>query len=256
MHSTELSPEIANILGLRKHEKLVLSAISSESKHISLISRHTKIARTSLLYILKKLEKRGLVIRIQIQKMYYWKSDTVNALRAINNSGSEITVYEGKESILNMYERLIDLPQNTRIKGIQPDKSIKQAIKHVDVKEWDRINKIIKDKKFVVEGIVHEKSVDTILKELGKDGAKIAYNSFIGRLEDYVKIPDDFADVESEIYIFGRSVYILNWGKEMALEIRNKDMVELLTAMFSCVKELGQRYSQNQKMEKYAEVIK
>jgi hypothetical protein len=157
---------------------------------------------------------------------------------------------------MKMFERLLNLPSNSRVKGIQPDKSLSQAIKRVDIAEWSKINRVIKEKKLIFEGVVHEKSVDTILKDLGKNRALVAYESFIGRLEDYVKIPDDFANVESEIYIFGGSVYIINWNRETALEIRNNDMVELLTAMFSCVKELGQRYSQNMKMEKYSEAIK
>ena len=256
MNRPEITPEIAKILGLRKQEMLIMSAISGMGKHVSMIARHTKIPRTSLLYILQGLKKRNLVKKVKIQKMYYWKSNTINALRALNNVRSEITVHDGKDSIMKMYDRLLDLPFNARVKGIQPDNSIKQALRHVDISEWNEINKVIKEKKLIFEGVVHEKSVDTILQELGKSKAKSAYNNFIGRLEDYVKIPDDFANVESEIYIFGGSVYIINWNKEIALEICNKDMVDLLTAMFSCVKELGHRYSQNQKMEKYVEVIK
>jgi hypothetical protein len=91
-----------------------------------------------------------------------------------------------------------------------------------------------------------------MLKDLGKEKGQKLLESFIGRLEDYVKVPDDFANVESEIYIFGGNAYIINWSKEIAVSIHDKDMVALLTAMLSCVKEFGERYSQNEKIKRYS----
>ncbi len=249
MDNKKIPQAISTILGLSRQENAILSAISDMAKQISTIARLTKLPRTSLLYILKNLEKRNLVKPIKINKHKYWKSNTINAFRMLRNATPEIIVHNGIPEILNIFERLANQPFNSRIRAIQPDNSIKYALRKVPVKFLYSINTAIKDNKYIFEGIVHEKSVSTIISELGRSDAKKIYNSFIGRLEDYVKIPSDFANVESEIYIFGASAYIINWNREIGLEINNKDIVELLIAMFSCVKELGTRYNQYKEME-------
>jgi predicted transcriptional regulator len=249
MSKQEIQPEISRILGLTKQENKIMWAISDMAKHISDIARITKLPRTSLLYILKNLEKRNLVRSLKNKKYTYWKSNTINAFRMLKNTASEIVVHNGVPAMTTIFDRLINQPRNSRIKGIQPDKSLKFALKKFDSKILNTLNSAIRDNKFIMEGIVHEKSVNNMISDLGHKKAKQVFDSFVGRLEDYVKIPDDFADVESEMYIFGGSAYIFNWNKEIALEINNKDMVALLDAMFSCVKELGTRYSQNKKME-------
>lgn len=249
MSKQEIQPEISRILGLTRQENKIMWAISDMAKQISTIARLTGIPRTSLLYILRNLEKRNLVRSLRNGKYTNWKSNTINAFRMLKNATSEITVHNGVPSIMNILERLANQPRNSRVKGIQPDNSIKYVLRKVPTEFLHMINTTMKRNQVIFEGVVHEKSVGTVLSELGKTGAKKIYESFIGRLEDYVKIPDDFANVESEIYFFDEAAYIVNWNKEIALEINNKDMVSLLEAMFSCVKELGIRYSQNKKME-------
>jgi hypothetical protein len=249
MSKQEMQPEISRILGLTKQENKIMWAISDMAKQISDIARITKLPRTSLLYILRGLERRNLVKSLRDRKYTYWKSNTINAFRMLKNTASEVVIHNGIPAIMTIFDRLINQPKNSRIKGLQPDKSLGYALKKFDSHTLGVLNSAIKDKKFIMEGIVHEKSVTNIISEHGQKKAQKIFDSFVGRLEDYVKIPDDFADVESEIYIFGGSAYIFNWNKEIALEINNKDMVALLEAMFSCVKELGIRYSQNKKME-------
>lgn len=249
MSKQEIQPEISRILGLTKQENKIMWAISDMAKHVSDIARITKLPRTSLLYILRGLEKRNLVKSLKNRKYTYWKSNTINAFRMLKNVTSNVVIHNGLESIMSIFEQLTNQSYNSRVKCIQPDSSIKYALRKIEASTWKTLNDVVKAKKFIIEGIVHEKSVATILSELGRNDAKRIYESFIGRLEDYVKIPEDFADVESEIYIFGGKAFIVNWNKEVALEIGDENMVELLDAMFSCVKELGIRYHQNRKME-------
>lgn len=240
-----------DILGLTKYEIKIIETISNIGKKVSTISRITKIPRTSLLYILKALEKRRLVAPVKIGKYTYWKSNTINAFRILKNSKSDVIIYDGLEEVLTIFDKLTEQPMHARVQGIQPDKSITSLLKKMPLERAVEINKKIKSKKIIMEGIVHEQTPSSILDEFGKKYAEAIFNSFIGRLEDYVKIPDDFADVESEMYIFGGSAFIINWNTETGIEIHNKDMVALLSAMFACTKELGFRYSQNQKMAKH-----
>ncbi len=258
-----------DILALTLPEEKILAAISVQARHVADIASLTKLPRTSLLYILTKLRKRGLVKLLRRGKRAFYKSNfhsTLKQLADIHSSPQSslpdyahaqdgVIVHEGVTAIMNIFERLADQPHNSRIYGIQPDNSIKWALRKPHMDDWTRINTIIKEKSFIIEGIVHEKSVETILKEVGTKNALEIFNSFFGRLQDYAKIPDEFANVEAEFWSFGGSAFIVNWNTEVAIEIVDKDMVTLLLAMFSCVKELGQRYNQNEKMKKYVDVL-
>ena len=250
---TETYEYILNILGLNSTEKKILRAISTYSFSITDIASKTGLPRTSLLYILKKLEKRSLAIKIRDNKRFTWKSNVIKSIRQVQHATTHadpsIIVHRGAKAIFEILEEWKQLPKNTRVSGIQPDKSVRQALRKNKVTDLLRINEDIKKQGLIVEGIVHEKSVSSIISEIGTKHARNMFNSFVGRLEDYVKIPDEFADVESEIYIYKNTAHIINWHTEIAISIHDKDMVELLKAMFSCVKEMGSRYSQNEKMK-------
>ncbi len=253
--SKENIDQTMDMMGLTDAERAIITATSQYARSISQISRKTKVPRSSLLYILRKLQERSLVraVRHENGKWTKWVSTidkTIRHLNYVSHKGDQLVeVYYGSAAIFEMFEKIIILPKNSRLLALQPDSSIRYALRKNKVDDFLRVNKGIKNRALIVEGIVHEKSVGTIVTELGKVNGQKIFESFIGRLEDYVKIPEDFADVESEIYIFGGSAYIINWHKETAVSIHEENMVALLRAMFSCVKELGQRYSQNEKMK-------
>ncbi len=270
MRNTPSSIDELDILAITPSEEKILAAISVQARSITDIANLTRVARTSLLYILTKLYQRGLVERHQKGKRMFWKSSFHKTLEQLSNPRNRSTattsvnynhaqdgvvIHSGVPAIMKIFERLIEQPKGSRVYGIQPDNSIKYALRKVAAQDWTRINTTFKEKKFIFEGIVHEKSVTTIISEVGRKKAVDIFNSFIGRLQDYVKIPDEFANVEAEIYIFGGSAFIINWHEEIAIEVVDKHIVALLLAMFSCVKELGQRYSQNEKMKQYGDII-
>lgn len=270
MRNTPSTIDELDTLAITTYEEKILRVISIQAHNITEIAKLTKIPRTSLLYIIRKLRRRNLVKVLRRGKRTFYKSDFHQTLKQLgsihtdptstnksdyNHAQNGVIVYEDIEAVMNVFERLSNQPRGSRIYGIQPDNSIKFALRKTSVDNWARINNAFKQKEFIFEGIVHEKSVSTIITEVGKEKAVDIFDSFIGRLEDYVKIPDEFANVEAEMYIFGNSAFIINWNKEIAIEIVDKNMVALLLALFSCTKELGQRYSQNQKMEQYAKAI-
>ena len=267
---TTLSDHHSNILGLTESERLIIHATTKMAKSITKLAGITEIPRTSLLYMLKKLENRGLVKQIRIGKRTRWKSVIEKPLRSLASAYARsvidldinphmengVILYSGMPALFSIFENLIHLPKYSRILALQPDNSLRHALRKNKVFEFLRINEAIKRQKFIVEGIVHERSVETVVKELGATSGTKIFNSFIGRLEDYVKIPDEFANVEAEIWFFGGSAYLINWHQEIAIQFTDPHMIGLLNVLFSCVKELGQRYSQNEKMKKYGEAIR
>jgi hypothetical protein len=77
----KLQRDAFDLLGLSEAERKVMIA-TRLSKTISGIAFQTKIPQTSILYMLKKLEKRGLVMRVgEGHKNVRWASNLRGALR-------------------------------------------------------------------------------------------------------------------------------------------------------------------------------
>ncbi|MEI8328129.1 MAG: hypothetical protein WCG02_03255 [Candidatus Taylorbacteria bacterium] len=258
-----------DILGLSAAEKRIIQVTSKMAIGMSQISKKAKIPRSSVPYMLEKLKVRGFIkssTDLRLKKKKVWRSDITQPIKSLGNIkkssfvggrdvtdiGRSVVTYHGAGHILDIFYKMTELPKNSRIIAFQPDSSVRYALRKNLLSNLLKINEDIKRKALIVEGIVHEKSVTTITQEIGMKSSQKVFHSFIGRLEDYVKIPDEFADVESEIYIFGGAAYLINWNREIAVCIDDGAMVQLLTAMITCVKEFGQRYSQNEKMKLYS----
>ncbi len=244
-----------SILGLNPAERRVMNTLDTVPKNASFISQTTKISNSTLTYMLKKLQRRQLICSVgQGHKHVQWKSNLEQVWSSLSTKNSTSAhVFNGKKEIFKLFDRLHQLPKNSRLLGYQPDKSLRCALRAIDTNEWLRIDNLIKERKFIVEAVVHKKSVHGIVSEVGKDKASKIFDSFIGRLEDYVCIPDGFGDFESELYIFGGSAYFINWKNEVAVEFRDKALVDMVTCMLYCLKGVGVRYSQNMEMHESKE---
>ena len=63
------------LFGLNPSEKKIILAISKLGKSVAMISRHAGIPRTSILYILKKLQKKSYVWSTIVGKRKFWRSN-------------------------------------------------------------------------------------------------------------------------------------------------------------------------------------
>ncbi len=259
----------SRIFGLNQKEVAILNAASRAPRTISFIANESKLPRTSLLYAIEKLNKRGLINPIGYGLRRKWRS--VNAENFVNQTkillrGSEdagilkipishkssITIYRGTNNMLDVFRKMAHLHKNERWYGMQPNISFQSAMRKYDMSDILAINKEFKLKKHIIEGIVHEKNVYNTPKNIGLSKAKDVFKSFIGRLEDYVSIPDDFLDVHSEIYIFRNTSVIMSPEKEIAIEIEDEDITAMIKAMFIALKEhVGQRYNQSELMKRF-----
>ena len=188
----KISKETAEILGLSQAELSIIDSLESkDSKERSVsivnISKETGIPRTSLYYMLPKLEKRGFIEIKRNNKKIFWRK-------------SSDEVFE---------------------------------IKFMD-------------------GIVHEKSIDSIKGSFSdKKVAKELLSSFGGRSADMAKMPDNFLPkTHAETYLYEDKVTLLNWDKEIAVIIKDKDIFQLVKEMFNSTKYLMERYDQNEKIAK------
>ncbi len=75
---------------LKPSEKKIIVAISKMGKPIADISRNTGIPRTSLLYMLRKLQETSIVKPVMIGKRKYWRSNIPQVLLRIQNKNSTL----------------------------------------------------------------------------------------------------------------------------------------------------------------------
>jgi len=266
----KLDSKTAKLLGINNTELRILSCIEKTALTISQLSIASKIPRTSLYYILPSLTERYLVIKTKDANKIYWKKNSdeqikfniQNALDKISNQNesnftsvisqsSEITFYHGAKNMEQIFEEIASTPVNARWFGIQPGPSIMDLIPKVSIEIITKFNKTVKNKRHIVEGIVHENYLDKMKDILGIKDYKNLLQSFGGRSSDYAKLPADYMkNISSEIYLFNGKIAIANWKDEFAIIIKNPDMFALLMEMFKSTKYLLERYDQNEKIAK------
>ena len=268
----KISKENAEILGLSKTELSIIDSLEakdSKNKDLSIISisKVTGIPRTSLYYMLPKLEKRGFIEMKRNNKKIFWRKNrdedfqrkylrtienvTENELKQFSPIGDDdrIQVLRGTDQLLTVFHELIDLPSRSRIFCIQPDLSLVEVVKKIPTKKALEICDGIKNKNLIMDGVVHEKSIDSVKKVINKSDIRNFLKSFGGRSADTSKMPDNFlADTKAETYLYEDKVTLLNWDKEIAVIIKDKDIFHLVKEMFNSTKYLMERYDQNEKI--------
>ncbi|MEI6553283.1 MAG: helix-turn-helix domain-containing protein [bacterium] len=271
----KISKENAEILGLSKAELSIIDSLESKDskeRNMSIvnISRETGIPRTSLYYILPKLERRGFIETKRNNKKIFWRKssdedfekkyirtiESVTERKISSNSPTpnqdRIKVLYGTEQLSTVFDEITDLPTRTRVFAIQPDLSILDVIKKMPIKKSIAVCDGIKDKHLIMDGMVHEKSIDSIKDSLSdKKVIKELLESFGGRSADMAKLPDNFLPTtHAETYLYEDKVTLLNWDKEIAVIIKDKDIFQLVKEMFNSTKYLMNRYDQNEKIAK------
>lgn len=271
----KISKETAEILGLSKAELSIIDSLESKDqseRNMSIvnISKETNIPRTSLYYMLPKLERRGFIEMKRNNKRVYWRKSTdeyfegkyIRTIESViekkinpisptaDNQG--IRVLRGTDQLLTVFNEIAGLHTKSRAYGIQPDASLVQVVKNVPTAKAIKFCDDVKEKGIIIEAIVHEKSVDSIKNTLtDKRTAQELLKSFGGRSADTVKMPDNFlSNTKAESYLYDNKVSLLNWEKGIAVIIEDNDIFHLVKEMFNSTKYLMERYDQNEKIAK------
>jgi hypothetical protein len=217
--------------------------------------------------MLPKLKERRFITQVKIDKKVYWKkssdddilhsykgileslsNNTVGITKTISKE-SDITVHIGSSNLETVFSEISKLAPKSRVYGIQPGISLLGVIQKMPLEHIIPFNKKLKQKQIIMEGIVHEKSLDAIEKILSKEDSKKLFESFGGRAADTSKLPEDFLDTtKAEIYLYDNKVAIMNWHEEFGVIIKNKHIHNLVMEMFKSTKYLLQRYDQNEKI--------
>lgn len=257
----KITKKTAKLLGLSDSEVKIIKTLK-KGLTISDLSIQSEIPRTSLYYMLSKLKERGFLYKNRINRKEIWNQtepeelarlyrDTANLFSAYNSPKHipEITTLKGSKEMVNVFREIANMPSKSRFYCIQPKLSLINAVDKLDIKDAIGFNKTVKENQLIVEGIIHEKGTEEMIKNIPKDDKKKFLESFSGRSADTVKLPESFLEyTKAEIYYYQDKVAIVNWDKEFAIIIENKDVFELLIEMFKSTKYMLGKYDQNEKI--------
>jgi DNA-binding Lrp family transcriptional regulator len=249
----KISPDKVKMLDLSKSDILILKELNRNPLPIADLAVSTNIPRTSLYYMLSKLQARGLVKKIRENKKSIWNLLDSSLFEEVSteNISPQIKIYKGTDKLLNVFWEIAEIPPKSRFYGIQPKSSIVEAINKSSLEEIIRFNDLVKKKDLIVEGVIHEKGTSEMLKSLSEENKRKLLESFGGRSADTVKLPSNYLEnTKAEMYMYQGKLAIMNWKEEFAVVIKNKDVFELFMEMFKSTKYLLKKYDQNEKIAK------
>lgn len=263
-----ISKENALLLGLDSVELSILKKIEVGKFLISEISTMCNIPRTSLYYILPRLEQRGFIKKRRENKKILWSSEKSEDIQQKYTSiffqnknitdknvqldiskSSVLQLHQGNKQVIQVFDDIASMLPHSRFYGIQPEKSIMGAVTRNPISEIIKFNRVINAKSLIAEGIIHEKGTDTMVETLTRKEAEELLKSFSNRSADTVSLPGNFLnDNKSEIYLYEDKVAIVNWFEEFGVIIKNRDVFELIKSMFDSTKYMLKKYDQNEKI--------
>ncbi len=244
------SKQMCKIAKISVNERKMLVSMSTPVS-VAKITKDTKIPRSTIAYTLPLLKDRGLVTCIPCGKRVLWQAIPESTLISGSKSAhSPIEIYLGQKEMERLWYKITDLPKGTRLSVLQPHRSFKMALQETAPAIAIEVSRKIKEKKFIVDAIEHQKSADilTSIYGRGKESKELS-NAFMHRLEDIVKVPDDFLDETAEMYLYTDHIVFMDWNTKTSLLIHNKALYQLMQSMFQKLKAYGTRYHQGKYIE-------
>ncbi|HEY4506018.1 MAG TPA: helix-turn-helix domain-containing protein [Candidatus Paceibacterota bacterium] len=245
MLSNLLSSEQVKLLGLKKKDLKVLSCLKEPSS-VAEITRETNIPRMSVYSIIERLEAREMITSDRRGSRRYWRSTlSENVTGKLSSPG--FVVYEGAKSLSGLYRRIVEESKGDRFYFIEPNRSAVAAHGKMNYADLLAVNHAIRDRRIIADGILQDNWLPYNLsawKKRGKD-VRLFLNSFSDRMYNAYTIPAELLDFGSELYIFKNVALLLNWHDEVAIEIRNKEMVLFLKQIFELLKNLSTKVDLN-----------
>jgi len=259
--------EAVKLLALSKEENKIFDFVDAiPHSTVTNIASETKIPRTTVHFLLKKMAKRELVERIAVNGHYEWKifspTDISQRLRkllqnfesktdilgGIEGQGIGVEVYNGKERIKEAYKNILKVGGNERVYVIQGNKSAKRALEKIEREYFFDFHKAFKKKRVIMEGIIGESTLE-IFKKLTADELE----SHADRLIITHIIPDQFIDFYIDIIMCGNHVFFVNQEEEKVIFIKNNSIFQAFKSLFAFIRDNSQKIDLNAFIKKIIE---
>lgn len=218
-------------------EKRLLEKLSKNPQEVSDLARLVRHPRTSVWRALGTLHKRGLARQTLLHKR---RKGWVGVGFAVSSRvsykpDSEITIYRGKEELMELAQLAFHF-NSERIIWLRGSRV------------WDGYNKqklrgrfLFLLKLFARKGVVIEEIASSRALELDLQYGGREMTTIQKRLLRVLSVVPDrnLNNFYSDIMVFRDSVSFMNWYDEVALLIRNPDLVRLFKQLLEYVGETG-----------------
>ncbi|MFH0852354.1 MAG: helix-turn-helix domain-containing protein [bacterium] len=229
-------------LGISAAEQKILN-ILEQNGHclVSGIARKTKIPRTTVHFLLKKLARRGLTSPIKIVNHKEWQmagreeilGDIKNLLVGFEKPGETlgrvetetlgVEIFRGKNKLQECYEKMFEAGKGNRVFIIQGNGSAEVVMKKLDKEFIYDFHKEFKKRDIIMEGVIGERVLE-LLKDLNLE----ELNSHYGRLIVAYAAPDEYLNFNFDVALFKNIAILVNIVEEYAMVIRNGSLVGML----------------------------
>ncbi len=245
-----------NHLDLSSHERKILLSLTLPGTLATLANRLSAPRSTTEYNINKLLSKKLITFSLHNKRKIYKLITTISPTKQTTPPPSpivkigSITIYTGSKAIETLWQEVTKEPIGSRLTGLQPSLSFREAIKRSSKKIVQEVSQTITNKRFIVDSIVHGDLTRSVFNQYnGVDALSVA-KAFTGRLEDIVKVKESFLDEKSEMFIIGNFSFFIDWFREVAIKIENQNINHILMALYQASKAYGKRYEQSRDFER------
>lgn len=252
--------ENLKLLGLSKKEQKVLTALQVGSDTPVKLSKATDVSRTAIYAILQNLKKRGLAESHITNGKRHWALASEREIEEVlyaakrslfkipegreemhSLSDATVIVHRGQEAVKKVVNEIFLQNSHDRLYGFQGDVAAINWNSVFSVQETNKINRLIKEKGFIVEAVLPDGWFERQTRELGTEWAK----DFEGRTTRVNVIDQEYFAHGGQVFIFKQSIYLMALGEELVIEIRNSEIQKMLLAFFKFIQDNSQLIDAN-----------
>lgn len=238
-----MDTEQLKLLGLSKKEQKVLIALQEGSDTPVKLFKTIDVSRTAIYAILENLKKRGIVASYIKNRKKHWTLaderemektlyETKRTLLKIPEGREEmhslsdatVIVHRGKEAVKKVVNEIFLQNSHDRLYGFQGDVAAINWNSVFSAQETNKINRLIKEKGFIVEAVLPDGWFERQTRELGVEWVK----DFEGRTTRVNVIDAEYFAHGGQVFIFKQSIYLMALGEELVIEIRNSEIQRML----------------------------
>lgn len=242
-----MNTDIKKLLNLSKREARLLEILyKNPVQNVSQLAKSVEIPRTTVKFLLGKLEKRLLVKKTASGKRFKWSLNTSNIEVLGLFEEKFVEVYKGLENFEKIYLEISELPNAERIFSFQGNYSVKRALSQISMEFFNTVHVKFKKRKLIIVGIVGEKTIE-MFKKLDSQSLR----SHLGRATIAYVVPDAYTSFDADIFSIKDKLYLFNFQKEIAVIITNPS----ITAAFHSLLAFMQDHSKKLYLNEYIQSI-
>lgn len=247
-----LPKDINSILKLTRHEQKVLAVLSNVPKRPSFVVKGSGVPNATAYLAFSSLSKRGLAKKQTINGKTFWKtasttkleedfSQIINSLKHIKDASTfeikhkentSIIIHRGDNAIRKVILGALTLHSNERFSIFQSSNRNDGWVRIFGLKSILKVNQALRDKKIIGESFIPEDYFSKLIPYLGKEWAE----SYIDRMNIVYLLPNEFFPSHAEILLFRDKAILFHVSGEIAVEIKNKQILLMIKMIFEYLK--------------------